>query len=98
MSQDIKSFISGTGKYIPHRIVKNEDFMTHSFFEKDGSLILLNNSDVINKFQAITDIEERRYAEDDQVTSDLAYLSAKDALESSGIDKEELDYIIVAHY
>jgi 3-oxoacyl-[acyl-carrier-protein] synthase-3 len=97
MSQNIKSFISGTGKYIPHRIVRNKEFMAHSFFEKDGSPVLRNNTDIINKFQAITDIEERRYAEDDQVTSDLAYLSAQDALESSGIDKEELDYIIVAH-
>src|SRR6476659_6515638 len=97
MSENIKSFISGTGKYIPNRIVKNEDFMAHSFFEKDGSPVLRNNTDVISKFQAITDIEERRYADDDQTTSDLAYLSAKDALESSGINKEELDYIIVAH-
>ena len=34
---------------------------------------------------------------DDQVASDIAFLAAADALKSSGIDKESLDYIIVAH-
>ena len=49
------------------------------------------------KLREITEISERRYAADDQVTSDLATLAAEDALTSSGIDRESLDYIIVAH-
>lgn len=97
MSHIIKSVISGTGKCVPNKVIKNEDFLNHTFYEKDGSLVLRNNTDVIEKFQAITEIEERRYAESDQNTSDLAYLAAKDALESSGENPEELDYIIVAH-
>jgi 3-oxoacyl-[acyl-carrier-protein] synthase-3 len=97
MVHNIKSVISGTGKYVPKKVIKNEDFLGHTFFEKDGSIVLRNNTDVINKFQAITEIEERRYAESDENTSDLAYFAAKDALDSSGENPEELDYIIVAH-
>ena len=52
---------------------------------------------IIDKFQEITGIEERRYAKPEQNASDLAFLAAADALETSGIDKETLDYIIVAH-
>jgi len=97
MSSKIKSIITGTGKYIPNKLIKNSDFIHHSFYEKDGSLVKRDMADVIQKFQAITDIEERRYAEDNQNTSEMAYLAAKDAIESSGEDKEKLDYIIVAH-
>jgi 3-oxoacyl-[acyl-carrier-protein] synthase-3 len=97
MANRINAVISGTGKYVPKRVVKNEEFLNHFFVEKDGSPVLRNNEEIISKFQAITEIEERRYAEPEQTTSDLAYLSAKDAIESSGEDKEALDYIIVAH-
>lgn len=94
---NIRSIIVGTGSYLPKRIVENKDFLNHRFFEKDGQPILRDNAEIISKFQDITEIEERRYAEDDQLASDLGYLAAKDALESSGIDPESLDYIIAAH-
>ena len=97
MANRIKAVITGTGKYVPKRVVKNDEFLNHVFVEKDGSPVLRNNADIISKFQAITEIEERRYAEPEQTTSELAYLAAKDAIESSGEDKEALDYIIVAH-
>ncbi|RZK61588.1 MAG: ketoacyl-ACP synthase III, partial [Pedobacter sp.] len=45
----------------------------------------------------ITEIEERRYTSPEQSTSDIGYLAAKNALESSNTNPEELDYIIVAH-
>ena len=97
MSSHIKSIIVGTGKFIPAKVVKNEDFLQHTFLEKDGSPQLRKNADAINKFKQITDIEERRYADDEHNASDLAFFAAKDALESSGINGEDLDYIIVAH-
>ena len=49
------------------------------------------------KFQEITDIAERRYVTDDQVTSDLALEAARQAVAAAGIDAETLDYLIVAH-
>jgi len=45
----------------------------------------------------ITGIEERRYINDDMESSDMATIAAKQAIEESGIDQEELDQIILAH-
>jgi 3-oxoacyl-[acyl-carrier-protein] synthase-3 len=64
---------------------------------KDGTKMYKSNRSIIDKFQEIAGIEERRYAKPEQNASDLAFLAAADALETSGIDKETLDYIIVAH-
>ena len=97
MSHNIYSVITGTGKYIPTIVVKNEDFLDREFYDGNGLKIDKSNQEIIEKFQAITTIAERRYAADDQVASDLGYLAAEDALTSSGIDRETLDYIIVAH-
>jgi 3-oxoacyl-[acyl-carrier-protein] synthase-3 len=97
MCSKIKTVITATGKYIPKVVVKNSDFLNHSFVEKDGSPVTRQMTDVVKKFQAITDIEERRYALPTQNASELAYLAALDALESGNEDKEKLDYIIVAH-
>ena len=55
------------------------------------------NREMVDKFEEITTISERRYAEDHQVTSDLALIAAEQAIKSAGIDKEELDYLIFAH-
>ncbi|MFO7657367.1 MAG: ketoacyl-ACP synthase III [Bacteroidales bacterium] len=97
MTKRIYSIIAGTGSYIPAKIVKNDDFLNNEFFDPQGNKIDLPASEIIQKFEEITEIKERRYVKDNQVASDLAYLAALDALESSGTDKESLDYIIVAH-
>ncbi|SKB73144.1 3-oxoacyl-ACP synthase III family protein [Daejeonella lutea] len=97
MSSNIKSVIVGTGNYTPSNIVSNSHFLEHNFYEKNGEAILRENSEIISKFQDITEIEERRYADPDHRASDLGYLAALDALESSKIDPETLDYVIVAH-
>ena len=97
MAKEFFSIISGSGKYIPERIVSNEDFHENVFYDDAGKLIEKEGREISEKFQQITDIAERRYVTDDINTSDIAYLAAKDALQSSNIDKESLDYIIVAH-
>lgn len=89
--------ITGTGSYIPNNIEKNEDFIRHEFLNEDGSSINRENDIIIEKFKAITGIEERRYAENHLTTSDLAFFAAKKAIKDSKIDQEELDYIIVGH-
>jgi 3-oxoacyl-[acyl-carrier-protein] synthase-3 len=43
-----------------------------------------------------TGIKERHFAADDQATSDLITEAAKKAIEDAGIDKDELDLIVVA--
>jgi 3-oxoacyl-[acyl-carrier-protein] synthase-3 len=97
MGKRVYSVFNGSGSYVPDNIVKNEDFMSHTFYDESGSIIDRENEEIIDKFQQITGIQERRYANKEHNTSDMAYFAALDAIESSGIDKEELDYIIVAH-
>ncbi len=91
------SIIIGTGSYVPNRIIKNEDFLHHSFYNADGSSIASPQQEVIEKFKSITGIAERRYVEDNLVTSDIGAIAAQRAIEDAGIDSETLDYIIVAN-
>lgn len=93
----IYSVIVGTGSYIPPKTVKNEDFKKNEFYDSHGNRIGITNEEIISKFEEITEIKERRYADEDVTASDMATMAAKNALDSSGIDAETLDYIIVAH-
>ncbi len=89
--------IVGTGSYIPERRIANSDFLSNEFYSSEGDKLERSNQDTIEKFEAITDIKERRYVTDDLQTSDVAFFAAEDALASSGIDRESLDYVIVAN-
>ncbi|UYW00379.1 ketoacyl-ACP synthase III [Flavobacterium agricola] len=89
--------IIGTGSYIPEVIVTNKEFAQHVFLQENGNNIAMDNETIARKFKAITGIDERRYAANDQNTSDLAFYAAETAIADSGIDPETLDYIIVAH-
>lgn len=97
MSKTIYSIITGSGSYIPTKCVKNDDFLTHEFYESNGKKINKTNKEIIDKFEEITTISERRYVTDDLVTSDIAFFAAQDALKTSNTNKETIDYIIVAH-
>lgn len=89
--------IAGTGSYIPPMVIANQNFETAEFLNSDGSPFKQDNPLIIEKFQAITGICERRYAEDTLNTSDIAFLAAERAIADADIDKEHLDYIIFAH-
>ena len=89
--------IIGTGSFIPSTIKKNSDFYNHQFLNADGSPINSTNEIIVEKFKAITGIQERRYVKDDLVNSDIAFFAAKKTIEDAKIDKESIDYIIVAH-
>ncbi|MGK6351118.1 3-oxoacyl-ACP synthase III family protein [Parapedobacter sp. DT-150] len=91
------TIIVGSGSYLPTRKVPNEDFGGHVFYGSDGVKLPTDNEEIIRKFEHITGIRERRYVTDDLVASDIAFFAAEDALASSKIDREALDYIIVAH-
>ena len=97
MNDTFYSVITGTGKYIPSECIKNEDFLANEFTDTDGKEFNKTSQEIIDQFLAITTIEERRYVTSNLVTSDIAYYAALDAIKSAKIDKEELDYIIVAH-
>lgn len=97
MSLNRYSVITGTGSYLPEKKVPNSDFLDFEFYESNGSRIEKDNSYIVEKFKEITTIEERRYVTDDLVTSDIAFFAAESAIANAGIDKESLDYVIVAH-
>ena len=97
MSRKYYSVVAGTGSYLPENEIKNEEFLGHTFFGPDGNKIEKNNADIIKKLEEITGISERRYVPSHLNNSDIAAIAARDALDSSGIDKESFDYIIVAH-
>jgi 3-oxoacyl-[acyl-carrier-protein] synthase-3 len=97
MNGIIRSVITGTGSYIPNNAIANENFLTREFYESNGERIQKSNQEIIDKFLDITTIAERRYADDDMLTSDMATLAAKLAIEDAGIDPEELDYVILGH-
>lgn len=93
----LNTLITGSGHYLPENIVKNSDFINYEFYDEQGVRIEKPISEIIAKFQEITEIEERRYADPSLYTSDLSVIAAQHAIENAGIDKEELDYIIVAN-
>lgn len=75
--------IIGLGKYVPEKVMTNFDL------EK-----IMDTSD--EWIRTRTGIEERHFAAEDQETSDLAVLAAKDAIEKAGISPEEIGLILVA--
>jgi len=93
-----RTIITGTGSYIPTKRVGNDEFLNSRFFmDYDQPIDTAEIEKTVRKFQEITEISERRWAEDDQVASDLGFLASEKAIEDAGIDRESLDYIIFAH-
>jgi len=89
--------ITGIGSYIPSEVAKNEAFMDHDFYHEDGIPFDQEVRTIIRKFKAITGIEERRYIPFHLNNSDIGTYAAENAILDAQIDKERLDYIIVAH-
>ncbi|MFZ4482350.1 MAG: beta-ketoacyl-ACP synthase III [Chthoniobacterales bacterium] len=77
--------ISGTGKYVPERILTNADLQ---------KLVETNDQWITER----TGIKERRIAADDEATSDLAAKAGREALANAGVDAADLDFIIVATF
>ena len=92
-----RSVITGTGSYIPPVVQSNNDFAKQTFYADNQQPLPTPSTVIVEKFKQITGIEERRYTTDDLTTSDIGAIAAQKAIEDSGINPEELDYIIVAH-
>lgn len=89
--------IIGSGSCIPEIKVSNGDFEHHRFLDAEGTPLSQSTEVIIEKFASITGIEQRRYAQGNLLTSDLATIAAQKAIDDAGIDAEGIDYIIVAH-
>jgi len=79
----IRARITGVGSCLPPRVVTNDDLAA-----------LMDTSDewIIQR----TGIRERRWADPEVTTSDLALAAAAEALEAAGIAASDLDMIILA--
>lgn len=95
-NKQIFSVIAGTGCYIPENIISGESFLSSIFYE-NGAIIEKNITDIISKFSEITEIMERRYADDDMLNSNIAAIAAQRAIDDASIDKETIDHIIFCH-
>ena len=93
----MRTSITGTGSYIPDTVRSNEDFAFVEFYNDHRQPITSNVVEIIDKFEQITGIAQRRYARDDMNTSDMAALAAAAAIEDAGSDPETIDQLIVAH-
>jgi 3-oxoacyl-[acyl-carrier-protein] synthase-3 len=91
-----RSVITGTGSYIPTEIKTNAQFITQKFYTEEREAIKIDPGIIVEKFEKITGIAERRYASDGLNTSDIATIAAIEAIKHSGIDAESLDLIIIA--
>jgi len=98
MGKKLYTVIVGTGSFIPPTVIQNSYFLDAEFYDPaTGKKFETPNEEIIRKFNEITNIEERRYAEPDQSTSHLGTFAAEDAIVSSGYDRETLEFIICAH-
>ncbi|HEY9202329.1 MAG TPA: beta-ketoacyl-ACP synthase III [Gammaproteobacteria bacterium] len=77
------SRITGTGSYLPERIMTNADL------EK-----VVDTTD--QWIQERTGIKQRHIVADDQTTCDLAERASRKAIEAAGISAQDIDLIIVA--
>lgn len=75
--------IVGTGSYLPDKCLTNHDL---------ESRVETSDDWIVSR----TGIRQRHIAADDQMTSDLATEAARRAIAAAGIDKNEIDLIIVA--
>ncbi|TGA97104.1 ketoacyl-ACP synthase III [Sporolactobacillus shoreae] len=75
--------ILGIGKFVPEKVLTNFDL------EK-----IMDTSD--EWIRTRTGIEERRIADKDTDTSDMAFIAAKKAIANSGLNVADIDMIIVA--
>ena len=79
-----RATIVGTGLYAPEQVVPN------SYFDE------LYGEDVDSFLRENRNIEERRYAGEDQATSDLAVEAARDAMGDAGIEPADVDLLLVS--
>src|SRR5690606_8110259 len=92
-----RSVITGSGSYIPTIRQTNADFASHRFYAENHEPIATPPGEVVEKFQQITGIKERRYLPNELNTSDIAAIAAREAILDSKADPETIDQIIVAH-
>jgi 3-oxoacyl-[acyl-carrier-protein] synthase III len=83
MQLPLQAVLSGTGSYVPKRIVRNEDFTS-----------TIDTSD--EWIRSRTGIRERRFAEQGETGTSMGLKASKIALEQAKLKPEDIDLIICA--
>ena len=92
-----RSIITGSGAYIPDTIIRNNHFLSSVFHSDNGVGQGETSPETVEKFRKITGIQERRYATNGLPASRMAAYAAELAIADSGIDRDSIDQLIVAH-
>jgi 3-oxoacyl-[acyl-carrier-protein] synthase III len=79
----IRTRVIGTGSYLPERVVSNQEIAT----------ALGIDSDTISQ---LTGIQERRWADPSEASSDLAVGAAQQALQAAGLSASEVEAILLS--
>lgn len=79
------AYISGTGSYLPSKVVTNDDLVREYGMETSHEWIVQR-----------TGIEQRRFAEDGLGASEMGERAARQALAAAGIEAHEVDMILFA--
>lgn len=79
----VRSLVRGVGKYLPERIVTNDEL---------AETVDTTHEWIVQR----TGIEQRHVAAEGELTSDLATHAARDALHNAGLIPADIDLIIVA--
>ena len=83
MNRPASAKLLGTGMYVPERVMTNEDF---------ARIVDTNDEWIVQR----TGMRERRLAEHDQATSDLAIAASRAALADAGVTPDQVDLVICA--
>ena len=78
-----RSFIRGTGGYLPEKVLTNEDLSA-----------MLDTSDAWIRER--TGIKRRHVAADGEMTSDIATAAARQALDAASMEPTDIDLIVLA--
>lgn len=78
-----RSFIRGTGSYLPEKVLTNDDL---------SRMVDTSDEWIVER----TGIRKRHVASDDEVTSDIATAAAREALEAAGLTAADVDLIVLA--
>ena len=79
------AYISGTGSYLPPRVVTNDDLARDYGIDTTDEWI-----------QKRTGIKERRFAEQGMGSAEMGARAARQAVEAAGIEAKDLDMILFA--
>lgn len=77
--------VIGCGSYVPDDIVTNEDLRLRLGFDSDW---------IVQR----TGIHERRHAPEHMATSDLCYEASIRCIESAGVNKDDIDLLVLATF